>query len=212
MTGWLSLLWWVAEAAAQERWAGHQVTITTRKVPLLGTIETRQDVYMIADVVREGDSLVLTERPCTIGIRSGEKVRLSFNPAGVRRIPDTPIRYTPENGVYSGSWTGGWGERDVDGDGQAGFLVQVEAPVCDGTMSIATVTATRGSAIAAAGGLDGNVRIALDRHILDTSNACLALVPKRSEETIDGWFSYRPTDASATCDGLLAAGWPVRAR
>jgi hypothetical protein len=195
----------------RERWAGHQVTVVRRKVPLLGTIETRQDVLMLADVVREGDAVRVIERPCTIAIHSGRAVTLSFEPEAVRRIPATTMLYRPDGDDLAATWTGGWGERDVDGDGEAGFLVDVDAPVCSGRMSVATTTSGSGTAVPAGGGLDGTVRITLDRRILDTSNMCLALVPRHSEETVDGWFRYRPVDAAATCDGLLREGWPVRA-
>jgi hypothetical protein len=197
-------------AAGGGRWAGHQVTITARKVPLLGTIETRQDVLMIADVVRDGDTLSLTEQPCQITLRSGTKVEVRFDRGAVQNIPPARIRYTFGGSVWSGSWTGGWGQRDVDGDGKAGFGVGVDAPVCDGTMQIATLTATSGSAREVGGGLDGNVRIALTRDILSTDSACLSLVPKHTEEVVSGSFVYRPVPAGATCASLLAEGWPVR--
>jgi hypothetical protein len=199
-----------AGAPTSWRWAGHQVTVTARKVPLLGTIETRQDVFMVADVVRDGDTLSLVEQPCQITLRSGSKVEVLFARAAVQNIPPARIRYAFTGSVWSGSWTGGWGERDVDGDGKAGFGVGVDAPVCDGTMQIATLTATSGTARSAGGGLDGNVRIALERNILSTDSACLSLVPKHTEEVVSGSFVYRPVPAGATCASLLADGWPVR--
>lgn len=200
-----------ATAHADERWAGHQVTIARRTVPLLGTIETRQDSLILADVHREGDTVVVVERPCTIEVKSGRAVSIAFDPAGVRRIPATTMRYEPDGGALAATWQGGWHEQDVDRDGAPGFEIKVDASVCSGRMSVSTGTEGQGTATEVGGGLDGRVRITLDRRILETSNLCLGLAPKHTEETVEGWFRYRPVDAGATCESLQRQGWPVHA-
>lgn len=199
-----------AAAIAAPTWAGHQVTLTSRKVPILGTIVTRQDVFMIARVTEGPDGPVLVEQPCHIGIQSGRRVALRFDAAAVQRIPAPTIAWHASGEGYTGTWGGGWGSADVDGDGAPGFLVAVEAPVCGGSMSVATTTRVEGTAVDAGGGLDGDVTIHLDRDILSTSNPCLALVPKHTEDVVTGRFTYRPVADGATCAQLLAGVWPVR--
>jgi hypothetical protein len=207
--------WWAALAVAGDlespsaTWAGHQVTITTRTVPLLGKIETRQDVWMLSRVVDTGEAITLVETPCNIAIRSDGGVKLSFAPAAVQRIPAPTIKYQASEGGFSASWSGGWAETDVDGDGKPGFAVRVEAPVCGGSMSVASTTANTGRAVRAEGGLDGTVSIDLDRRILSTSNPCLGLVPKKTTEHVEGTFRFRPVADGATCESLMSAGWPV---
>ncbi len=120
--------WWVAMSVAGDLeppaalWAGHQVTIATRSVPLLGKIETRQDVWTLSRVVDTGDAVTLVETPCEISIRSDGGVQLSFAAGAAQRIPPPTITYTAgPDGVFTDRWDGGWGEADVDGDGKPGF-------------------------------------------------------------------------------------------
>jgi hypothetical protein len=191
-------------------WAGHQVTVTTRKVPFLGDIETRQDVDMIATVHETAGVYTLVETPCRIAIASDGGVDLAFDEASVRNIPASTITLAPTESGLAGSWTGGWGELDVDGDGKPGFKVRVHAPICGGSMEVATTTAGVGAATPVdGGGLDGTVDLTLNREILQTSNLCLGLVPSQSSELVHGTFEYRPVAADSTCDSLIAAGWPV---
>jgi hypothetical protein len=163
--------------------------------------------------VDTGDQLSLVETPCKIAIRSDAGVKLTFTPEAVQRIPPPTIRYTADpGGALVGEWTGGWAEADVDGDGKAGFFVRVEAPVCGGSMSVATRTTNTGRATRAeGGGLNGTVAIALQRDLLSTSNPCLGLVPKHTNEAVQGVFAYRPVADGATCASLLAGTWPVEA-
>ena len=197
-------------ALAGPTWAGHQVTLTSRKVPVLGTIVTRQDVFMISQVTETPQGPVLVEQPCHIELRSGRRIALRFDEAAVRNIPRPTISWSGTSESLVATWGGGWGSADVDGDGVEGFHVEVEAPVCGGTMSVATTTQVQGSAHRASGGLDGDVTISLDRDILRTSNPCLALVPKHTEDIVTGRFTYRPVPAGATCESLVAQGWPIR--
>ena len=199
-------------ASAAERWAGHQVTVTTRHVPLLGDIVTRQDVYMIASAQRTADGFVIDEQPCAITIRSGTKVRLDFEPAAVRRIPPVHAVWRLAPDGYRGTWPGGWDTRDVDGDGQPGLKVTVTAPLCNGTMSIATNTRFDGAAVLGPqDALQGNVSISVSRAILSVDTACLGLVPKRQEEMVRGTFTYVPVDPAATCTSWTrGADWPAQ--
>ena len=212
MWWWVAVVWGGEVVPEPALWAGHQVTVVTRSVPLLGNVETRQDVRMLSRVVDAGDPITLVETPCEIKIQSNAAVKLSFPAGAVERIPPPTIRYIAgSDGEFTGEWIGGWDSLDVDGDGKPGFRVRVDAPVCGGSMSVASHTVTRGRATRAGGGLDGSVSIALKRDILSPSHPCLARVPKHPEEAVPGGVADRPVAAGATCSSLLAEGWPVTA-
>ena len=52
------------EVVRTEYWAGHQVTFGTREVPVLGTLQTRMDTFVIARVRRTSSEIQIDERAC----------------------------------------------------------------------------------------------------------------------------------------------------
>ena len=207
-------MWLLAVAAlaqAPTLWAGHQVTVAVRRVPLLGAIETRQDVFMLAEVVDRGDALTLVERACHITLVSTAGVTLRFAPAAVRRLPHPTIAFTrASDGVWRAAWRNGWGEADVDGNGQPGFSVGVEARVCSGQLEVASQTQFQATGHRDDTGLHGQVDLQIERDILAASNTCLSLVPRKSHDLVSGAFAYAPAPPRATCEGLDPSAWPVR--
>ncbi len=201
-----------ADLPAPQTWAGHQVSIATRKVPLLGSIETRQDVWMIGEVTDGPDGPVIVETACRIDLKSTAGLELVFAPAAVRKLPKPTIAWkAAPDGTLAASWTNGWGHTDIDANGEPGFNVGVKVAVCSGSLEIASNTSFAGTATRVDGGIDGRVDLVIDREILAASNACLGLVPKVSKDAVKGSFRWRPVDAGATCESLAAAGWPVTA-
>lgn len=208
---WLLAVAALAQAPAPTLWAGHQVTVAVRRVPLLGAIETRQDVFMLAEVVDRGDALTLVERACHITLVSTAGVTLRFAPAAVRRLPRPTIAFTrASDGVWRAAWRNGWGEADVDGNGQPGFSVGVEARVCSGQLEVASHTQFQATGLRDAAGLRGQVDLQIERDILAASNTCLSLVPRKSRDLVSGAFAYAPAPPGATCEGLDPSAWPVR--
>lgn len=200
-------------ASAPQTWAGHQVTVAVRHVPLLGDIQTRQDVYVVGQATDGPDGVTIVETACRIDLKSTAGLQLVFAPEAVSRLPKPTIAWKPsDDGTLKASWTNGWGRDDVDGDGEPGFLVGVKASVCSGQLEIASNTSFTGTATRVGGGLDGKVHLTIDREILKASNACLAFVPKGSKDEVDGVFSWRPVADGATCESVAAAGaWPATA-
>jgi hypothetical protein len=180
-------------------WAGHQRTVGTRQVPLLGEIRTVTDVYMVANVQDSGSEITLVETPCSIEIAGAAGVKLTFDPAAVKNIPPPTIRFVDTEGALSASWTGGWGEGDVDGDGAPGFRVGVRAPVCSGHVAIGSNTESTADARRHDGGIVGEVKSVIRRRVLDWSNACLGLVSKQQQEPVSGRFRYQPAPPDTTC-------------
>jgi hypothetical protein len=192
---------------APQVWAGHQRTVGTRKVPLLGEIRTVTDVYTIATVEDRGGEITLVETPCTIAIQSGAGVKLAIDPKAVQNIPPPTIHFADQGGaLVADTWNGGWGVGDVDKDGSPGFRVAVHAPVCSGSLDIGSDTESNATARRDAGGIYGNVSSTIHRRVLDWSNACLGLVAKEQREPVSGSFRYTPADATATCSTAVFPG------
>lgn len=203
----------VAPAPAAVLWASQQVTVGWRHVPVVGEVASRTTVATLARVVPDGDGWLIVDRPCQIAVRADHGVELVFDPAAVRNMPPITFRFTPTaTGFAAGPWAGGWGAEDVDGDGVGGIRVRVSAPVCGGAIDVAsrTVSVATGSA-GVGGGLSGQISVSITRDILGTSNACLSLLDRHTEEQVKGAFAWVPVPDGSTCDSLSAAAWPAQA-
>ena len=80
-----------------EHWAGHQVTFGTREVPVLGTLETRLDTYVIARVRRQGATVQIDQRACKVeyGDIGGVKVYVDADALPDSRIVFEQVEGTP---------------------------------------------------------------------------------------------------------------------
>lgn len=195
-----------------EHWAGHQVTFGTREVPVLGTLETRLDTYVIARVRRQGSTVQIDQRACKVeyGDVGGVKVYVDAN-----ALPDSRIVFEQVDGTphYSMSGTVNWGEEDIDEDGNPGMRVYVDAPICSGNLHVTNKTTTVARAFSDNGGpLYGEVTISVRQRILGAEGRCLAAMAEDSYERSKGSFRYTKIKANETCKSLLAAGWPVKAQ
>lgn len=200
-----------AADSAGELWAGQQITDAVRKVPVLGPIHTRTTVTTLATVVHDADGArVFIDRPCRITIDNDHGVKLHFDPAAVRSMPPVTFKFLPtETGFSAGPWHGGWGTADVDSDGNDGIAVRVEAPMCGGTLHIASNTESRATAVTSNAGLTGEIRVTIQREIVKASNPCLGLVDRHQTENVSGNFAWVPVPAGSTCESLETAGWPA---
>jgi hypothetical protein len=189
-------------AVDSQVWIGHQRTVGVRKVPILGNIKTVTDVYVVSKTQDDGGQITFVETPCQIHIKSQGGVRLEFAPDGVRNIPPPTIRFVQTSDkLVAEPWTGGWGQDDVDQDGAPGFRVAVHAPVCSGSLSIGSRTSSNATAVRQEdGSLLGEVRSVIHREVLDWSNACLGLVPRKQDEGATGTFRYVRAEPTATCE------------
>ncbi len=201
-----------ARAGADELWAGHQILIGHRKLPILGLLETRTESFHLARVERHGDRLLLHQRTCRMEVAPVAGVHVRFLPEGVLRMPPSLIPYARRGERWEGGpWITEWGEEDVDGDGNPGATLVVEAPICGGTLHVGGASHASTKATEKSGGLEGEMRATVRHRLLGASSGCLRLAARDSEETVAGTFAYVPVPADATCESLLAGSWPVRA-
>jgi hypothetical protein len=203
------------EPAAVEAvwWVGEQVTDGVRKVPILGDVTSRTTIRTVARAAKQPDgSFVVVEKVCTIDVRTSGGVTLGFDPTFVANVPAATFRYVPgAEGWSVEPWRAGWGDEDVDGNGVAGISVTVDAPICDGSLDIATRSLLRAAVAPDGEAFGGTVAVDIDRTVLGGSNACLRLVPRRTSETVTGTFRFVPAGQPVTCEALDPAAWPVRA-
>lgn len=192
-------------------WAGHQVVEGEKKVPVLGTLETRMDTYTLARVRRSGEGFVVEQTACRVTFKkvAGTKIKMS-----TKHLPRTQTRFRLDD--ESGSVVGGsvvaWGKRDIDEDGHPGMAIEVDAPMCGGTLHVANSSKTRARGrLDGRDGMRGTVDVVVEQEVLDAEGGCLSRMAKDSTERNTGRFAFTRVDASATCSSLAAGGWPVRA-
>lgn len=200
-----------SDPAPPELWAGHQVVFGSKKLPLLGTVETRTDTFVLAEVKRTAGGLELVERPCEVRFGEVAGARAEVSKAAVRSIPPARVQYREvQDGRWiAKAWRSGWDEADHDRDGQPGLTVRIDAPLCGGELHVATDARSIARALGSAGGaLTGELRVSVKQRVLGAEGACLGAVASDGEEKLRGWFTYVPVDAGATCESLQAA-WPA---
>ncbi len=197
-----------ADGAVRETWAGHQVVRGSRKVPMLGTLKTRIDTYLVAEVVRDGGQVRIEQRACGLRFAKVAGVSVWLN---ADALPVTKIKLEPgEDGTLSGSSRVSWDDEDLDRDGNPGMTVRVEAPLCSGRLFVANDTKTRmRSTTLRDGKLSGKVSVDIGQEILGAETRCLSAMAKNSEEKNRGRFTYVKVEDGATCNSLWKNGWPV---
>ena len=201
----------IAPSAAFETWAGIQVTEGSRRVPVLGQIRSKTTALTVAEVARDGDSLLFVDRPCAIAVESSHNVALVFDPIGVAGMPPVTYRFirNAEGRYIAGPWVGAWGHLDVDNDGVAGIHVRVDAGICAGYLDVASRTESAAVGDLDAQGLRGTIDVSIARDIVATSNPCLALADRHTSEAVGGWFALVPVAPGSTCASLAAGPWPA---
>ncbi|MCA9671047.1 MAG: hypothetical protein KC503_35865 [Myxococcales bacterium] len=194
-------------------WVGHQFVEGRRVVPILGPLRTRTDTYVIARVRRRGGRIELEQRTCRVDFAkvAGGKVRLSDR--GVAALPSARITFRPHQSrlLYAAPWRVGWGSEDIDRDGKPGMTIRVDAPLCGGTLQVASRTTSVARGQRRGELFVGQVAVTVRQRILGASGRCLRLVARDSKDSMIGHFAYRRVPAGTTCSDLARRPWPVRA-
>jgi len=198
----------VASEPQTELWAGHQVTLGSRDLPLRGRVTTRTETLVLARVRVGEDRLVLEETACAVWFDRVGAVSVSMNAS---RIPTHRASYTLHDGEYWSRSRAGWGDEDIDDDGHPGMTIEVDAPMCSGEIYVAHRATTRAFASLGDDGLVGRARVLIEQRVLGTSNACLGMGAKDSSEVVRGPFAYERVPDGTTCASLIDKGWPVDA-
>lgn len=206
-----TLAWAPATTPAEpvyEWWAGHQVTLGSRDLPLRGRVTTRTETLVLARARVGAGSIVLDETACAIRFSRVGAVAVSME---ARDIPTHRASFTLRDGEYWSRSQAGWGDEDIDGDGNPGMTVSVDAPMCAGEIYVAHRATTRSFASRDRDGLRGRSRVSIEQRVLGTSNACLAMGAKDTQEVVRGPFAYVRVPDGTTCDSLIEGGWPIDA-
>lgn len=204
-----------SSAAAAETptlWAGHQIVWGTRKIPLIGSLDTRTDTYVIARMEKVGDELKLVQNACRFDIAKVAGVKVSFRPGAETHFPQATIRFRKSgDGWLAEPWSTRWKDEDIDQDGKPGATLDVDAPLCGGTLYVGATSHSRARGVDAEGGLRGELQVEVEQKILDTSGACLSIMATDTSERVRGNFAYVPVPEGTTCESLQAGPWPAHA-
>jgi hypothetical protein len=198
----------VASEPETEWWAGHQVTLGSRDLPMRGRVTTRTETLVLARVRVGEDRIVLEETACAVWFDRVGAVSVSMD---ARRIPTHRASYTLRDGEYWSRSRAGWGDEDIDDDGNPGMTIAVDAPMCSGEIYVAHQASTRAFATRSADAFSGRARVLIEQRVLGTSNACLGMGARDSAEVVRGPFAYVPVPDGTTCASLIDRGWPVDA-
>lgn len=210
---WLSL--WTSPvhppslAAMPTTWAGHQISLGSREVPLQGEVETRTDTFSIGHLRAVDGHWVLEQRACRVRFKPVGGVKVSLD---VEHLPVAELHLAQRSpGELMGRSIVAWSNEDVDEDGHDGLTVRVRAPVCSGELYVANQSFTDATATLSATSLRGHADVRVVQRILGTRGACLSLVASGTDERQSGPLAFVPVDDDATCESLFATGWPVDA-
>ena len=190
-------------------WAGHQVSLGTRRVPMKGVVRTRTDAFFLGRLERNGKGWKLKRTVCDVRMAPMGGVSVSLD---ARALPPSElVMFFDGEGVFHGRARTEWDEEDLDDDSHPGLTITVDAPVCSGSLYVANRATTETRAHLATRFLGGHAEMHREERILGAEGACLSLMAESTEETIAGPFAYVPVADDATCESLLAQEWPVDA-
>lgn len=181
-------------------WVGTQLTYGERKVPVLGSIQTRTRSTLLARAKIYDDRIEIEQRPCKIKVESN-RVQAVLN---ARSIPTsrTVLRRDEKDGVLRGVSRVSWDKDDIDDDGHPGLRVSIDAKICDGNLHIASTNTMQVWGDLEGRGFRGYVKQDVEQRVLDWDSYCLSFVKKKMRDQNRGEVSYRPVAAGTTCSTL----------
>lgn len=203
-----------ATPAPTELWAGHQVVVGSREVPVIGALRTQLDTFVLATVTRTAQGgVTLEQRACATRVAPVFSVDVSMSSTAIGRLPTATIVFTPAgDALRAAPWQVGWDAGDLDDDGHPGLSVQVSAPLCSGAVYVASRSRSSATAKLLADGLHGSIEVRVWQQRLGASRFCLTLGDADTEETQRGAFAYRRVASTTRCEDLSPEAWPVIAR
>lgn len=193
-----------------QAWLGHSRVGSVRQLPILGALRTRTDTWVLARVIQDGDRLLIEQIPCAMEIKPVAGVRVGMTEAAVRALPSASFVLQAEGEAWTGlPWTSGWGEEDLDQDGEPGVSVQVRSALCGGELAVASQTLSTAQARFDGEELSGSLQVEVQQRILGAHGACLRAVAQDSVDRMQGSFRYAPAPPGARCEDLPRAAWPI---
>lgn len=201
----------LAPPAPTTTWAGAQEVTGTRKIPVIGTVSTRNLSWFIAYRRPTKDGFELVQRPCGVSFDSVMGVQVHIDPKAVQSVPPATLTFTtePDGSFGARAMTSGWGATDHDGDGKPGITVGVKAALCGGALQVASRTTTSARLRTVGTALEGVVKVRVKQEILGADGACLKKAAKDSDEAMTGWVRLVPAPPGATCQTWTGNRWPA---
>ncbi len=190
-------------------WAGHQVALGRREIPVKGEVETRMDSFVLARLVRQGNLVELHQTACHVRFSKVAGVTVLMQ---ADALPETRMVFASDaddGTLLEGRSVVAWAAEDLDDDGHPGITVRVQAPVCAGELYVSNRSKTKATARLTPTRLEGRAKVHVRQQILGAEGACLSAVAKDTDEHQSGPFAYVPVPEGTTCETLLLQGWPV---
>ena len=194
-----------------ELWAGHQVVIGQRQMPVLGTIENRSDSFLLAEVRHTEQGIELRQRACSMRFKPVLGVKIGMPAAAVRRLPASTIRFVrgADGLLNARPWSVAWAEQDLDGDGRPGVTIDVESPWCSGQIEVASKAVSQASGSLVGDGMDVTIEVVTDQRIMQATSWCLKAGSKDERLEQRGRVRYQRVAPGSTCEQLQRGPWPV---
>lgn len=187
-------------------WAGRSAVTGSRKVPILGTIDFRTDNYLLASVTRTPTGgYALEQQVCKVTFEKAAGASISLDETAASKMKTAFPVFEPDDegaGFTAAEWPSGWGEEDLDEDGKPGMAVRVQAPLCGGTLHVASEAKSLARGAFTGESFHGEIEIFVDQRIQEVEGACLRWMSSDRAEWMTGRFVYTPVAAGATCDTI----------
>ncbi|MCB9778314.1 MAG: hypothetical protein H6742_07105 [Alphaproteobacteria bacterium] len=197
-------------AQADGLYLGHTAVEGSRTMAVVGELRTRTDTWVLARIEDRGDHVLVHQTACAMAVRPVAGVRVGMDDDAVRALPASTFRLdrAADGSLVGAPWQTGWGADDLDGDGAPGVSVRVRAPLCGGTLHVASQTTSQARATLDDRGLRGRLQVEVGQEILGADGPCLKVAAKDTVEQLAGPFAYVPAPAGATCDSVDRSAWP----
>jgi hypothetical protein len=189
------------------RWAGRQTVLGTRNLPVLGDLETRTDLWVLARVDREGDRWVIHQTTCAVRVADVMGVSVDFPAHAVERLPPVAFTLTRDaDGIFQAPpWSSGWDAKDYDRDGWGGLTLTVSAPMCSGRLAVTSHAETTATVLRANDtALELDLAVRVGQQVLETDGWCLRYADKETDDKFTGKVRYEPLSPTATCKDVVA--------
>lgn len=191
-------------------YAGYEQVEGQREVPVLGTLRTRRHTWFLARFEPDGaGGRVLRQRACAVRFEPAKGAVVRLPDRLLARLPASRLELAPAEGGWRGAaQLAGWGEEDLDEDGQPGATIEVDAPLCGGALYVAHQTRSDLTARARGAEVVGEITIEVAQRVLGARGACLRELSEDGREVLRGRFRMVPVAPDATCARLPAEAWP----
>lgn len=200
-----------AEAPADTLWAGYQVVTGSKRIPILGNLQTRTRTWFLARWREDEGGATLTRRVCGVAVDPVMGVEVRLPAALLANLPVSRMRFDLlAEGLVAVDAEEGWGREDLDRDGRPGVTIEVDAPLCGGKLYVASRTTANARAERVGDTIEGRIGVRVEQEILGASATCLRATADDTEDQMLGWFRLLPVPDDATCASWPHAAWPAR--